>query len=162
MKILERLHNPDSKYTVRQILRWLWRVMRGNRTQATLNAVIGILGVVCSLLMVWAMQRAIDMATGVRPGSFYWGVALMGVIIAGEFALGISKMWIKNILGVKAQNRMQQRMLDRLLRAEWRGKDRYHSGDIINRLEQDVQTVVNFITETLPNTLSATARCRAC
>ena len=154
MKILERLHNPDSKYTVRQILRWLWRVMRGNRTQATLNAVIGILGVVCSLLMVWAMQRAIDMATGVRPGSFYWGVALMGVIIAGEFALGISKMWIKNILGVKAQNRMQQRMLDRLLRAEWRGKDRYHSGDIINRLEQDVQTVVNFITETLPNTLS--------
>ena len=154
MKILERLHNPDSKYTVRQILRWLWRVMQGNRTQATLNAVIGILGVVCSLLMVWAMQRAIDMATGVRPGSFYWGVALMGVIIAGEFALGISKVWIKNILGVKAQNRMQQQMLDRLLRAEWRSKDRYHSGDIINRLEQDVQTVVNFITETLPNTLS--------
>ena len=157
MKILERLHNPDSKYTARQIVRWLWRVMRGNRTQATLNAVIGLLGVVCSLLMVWAMQRAIDMATGTRPGSFYWGVALMAVIIAGEFAIGISKMWIKNILGVRAQNRMQQQMLDRLLRAEWRGKDRYHSGDIINRLEQDVQTVVNFITETLPNTLSVVA-----
>ena len=30
----------------------------------------------------------------------------------------------------------------------------YHTGDIINRLEQDVKTVVTFITETLPNTLS--------
>ena len=152
--LIERLHNPDSKYTVRQLLRWLWRVLRGNRRQVVLNASLGLMGVACSLLMVWAMQRAIDTAAGVRPGSIYWRVALMGVIIACEFALNISKVWIKNILGVKAQNRMQQQMLDRLLRAEWRGKDRYHSGDIINRLEQDVQTVVSFITETLPTTLS--------
>ena len=157
MKLLEKLHNPESKYTVREIVRWLWRVLKGNRTQALFNASIGILGVVCSLLMVWAMQRTIDMATGVIPGSIYWGVALMGTIILAEFALGISKVWIKNILGVKAQNLMQQQMLDRLLRAEWQSKDTHHSGDVINRLEMDVQTVVTFITETLPNTLSVVA-----
>ena len=153
-RLIERLHNPDSKYTVRQIVRWLWRVMHGNRLQAFLNAVIGLLGVCFSLLMVWAMQNTIDMASGFRQGSLYWGVALMGLVILCEFALNISRVWIKNILGIRAQNRMQQQMLDRLLRAEWRGKDSYHSGDIINRLEQDVQTVVAFITETLPNTLS--------
>ena len=157
MKLIEKLHNPESKYTIRQIVRWLWRVLRGNRTQALFNASIGMLGVVCSLLMVWAMQRTIDMATGVVPGSIYWGVAMMGAIILGEFALGISRVWIKNILGVKAQNLMQQQMLDRLLRAEWQSKDTHHSGDVINRLEQDVQTVVTFITETLPNTLSTMA-----
>lgn len=157
MKLIEKLHNPESKYTIRDIVRWLWRVLRGNRTQALFNASIGMLGVVCSLLMVWAMQRTIDMATGVVPGSIYWGVALMGAIILGEFALGISRVWIKNILGVKAQNLMQQQMLDRLLRAEWQSKDTHHSGDVINRLEQDVQTVVSFITETLPNTLSVVA-----
>ena len=32
-----------------------------------------------------------------------------------------------------------------------------HSGDIINRLEQDVKTVVTFLTETLPSTLSTIA-----
>ena len=153
-QIINKLHNPESKYTVGVLLRWLWHVLRGNRTQVILNASLGLLGVACSLLMVWAMQRAIDTASGVHSGSLYWAVGLMGFIIVGEFGLNISKVWIKNILGVKAQNRMQQQMLDRLLRAEWRGKDRYHSGDIINRLEQDVQTVVTFITETLPTTLS--------
>ena len=157
MKLIEKLHNPESKYTIRQIVRWLWRVLRGNRTQALFNASIGMLGVACSLLMVWAMQRTIDMATGVVPGSIYWGVALMGTVILAEFTLGISRVWIKNILGVKAQNLMQQQMLDRLLRAEWQSKDTHHSGDVINRLEQDVQTVVTFITETLPNTLSTMA-----
>ena len=153
-RLIERLHNPESKFSVRQILRWLWFVLRGNRRQVVLNASLGLMGVGCSLLMVWAMQRTIDIAAGVRSGSLFGGVAIMGLIIVCEFALNISKVWIKNILGVKAQNRMQQQMLDRLLRAEWRGKDRYHSGDIINRLEQDVQTVVSFVTETLPTTLS--------
>lgn len=157
MKFIERLHNPESQYTIREILRWLWLVLRGNRRQVIFNAALGLTYVGCSLLMVWAMQRAIDIAAAVRPGSLYWGVALMGFITICEFAISISKVWFKNILGVKAQNQMQQQMLDRLLRAEWRGKDRYHSGDIINRLEQDVQTVVEFITETLPTTLSTVA-----
>ena len=153
-RLIERLYNPESKFGVRQILRWLWLVLRGNRRQVVLNASLGLMGVGCSLLMVWTMQRTIDIAAGVCSGSLFGGVAIMGLIIVCEFALNISKVWIKNILGVKAQNRMQQQMLDSLLRAEWRGKDRYHSGDIINRLEQDVQTVVSFVTETLPTTLS--------
>ena len=157
MKLIERLHNPESQYTIREILRWLWQVLRGNRTQVILNAMLGLANVGFSLSMVWAMQRAIDIAAAARPGSLYWGVALMGFVTLCEFAVSIAKVWIKNILGVKAQNQMQQQMLDRLLRAEWRGKDRYHSGDIINRLEQDVQTVVEFITETLPTTLSTVA-----
>ena len=52
---------------------------------------------------------------------------------------------------------MQQRVLARLLRSEWRGREAMHSGDIINRLEQDVKTVVTFLTETLPSTLSTLA-----
>ena len=85
MRLIERLHNPESKFTIRQIVKWLWRVMKGNRTQAVFNATIGLLGVVCSLLMVWAMQHTIDMATGVSEGSLYWGVALMGFVIVCEF-----------------------------------------------------------------------------
>ena len=52
---------------------------------------------------------------------------------------------------------MQQRMLDRLLRSEWHGKEIHHSGDVLNRLEFDVNYVVNFLTETIPNTLSVVA-----
>ena len=157
MKIKELIKIPESKYTVRQILRWLWAAWKGNRLQAVLNATIGLLGVVLSLLTVWAMQRAIDTASGVRQGSIYWAVGIMGIIILGEFALGISRVWVKNILGIRAQNRMQQQMLARLLRSEWRGREAMHSGDVINRLEQDVRQVIDFLTETMPSVLSTLA-----
>lgn len=157
MNIKSLLHIPNFKYNTKTLLKWLWQVWRGNRLQAILNAVIGLLQVAVSLGQVWAVKHAIDVAAGSIDGNIYWAVGIMGFLILADFALNISSVWIKNILGIKAQNRMQQRMLDRLLRSEWHGKEIHHSGDVLNRLEFDVNYVVNFLTETIPNTLSVVA-----
>ena len=147
----------SEKYTITQIFLWLWKAWKGNRLQAMLNATIGLLGVGFSLSMVWAMRRAIDTASGIIDGSIYAAVGIMALLTLCEFGVGISRVWIKNILGVKARNRMQQMTLARLLRSEWRGREAMHSGDVINRLETDVNHVVTFLTETLPSTISTIA-----
>lgn len=156
-KLKDLLKVPKYKYTARIIMKWLWSAWKGNQLQATLNALIGLGMVTISLIQVWAMQRAIDVAAGAREGNIFVATGIIAFFILCEFALSISSVWVKNILGVKAQNKMQQRMLDRILRSEWHGKEKRHSGDIINRLESDVNTVVNFLTETMPNTLSVLA-----
>lgn len=148
---------PNTRYGTKAILRWLWAAWRGNRLQAALNALVGLVGVAVSLAQVWAVKHAIDVASGVVEGNIYVAVVFMGVLILGDFALGISGIWIKNLLGIKAQNRMQQRTLDRILRSEWHGKETYHSGDVLNRLEFDVVNVVTFLTETIPSSLSVLA-----
>lgn len=157
MRMLNWFKIPTPHYSGRVIFKWLWRAWRGNRLQAALNATIGLLLVVVSLAQIWAVQQAIDVASGHRQGSIYGSVGIMAVFILCGFALRIASVWVRNILGIKAQNRMQQRMLDRLLRSEWTGKETHHSGDVLNRLEQDVNTVVNFLTETIPNTISVLA-----
>ena len=148
---------PKFKYDARTLLKWLWNAWRGNQLQAILNASIGLLSVGVSLGHVWAMKRAIDVASRTVEGNLYWAVGVMAVLILLDFALNIAGTWVRNILGIKAQNRMQQRMLDRLLRAEWKGRNHHHSADILNRLEFDVNNVVNFLTETIPSTLSVLA-----
>ena len=145
---------PKTKYPARIILRWLWRELRGNRLQSLLNATLGVADVALSLTQVWAVKHAIDIASGNEPGSIYWAVALMGLIILANFGVSIAGVWVRNILGIRAQNRMQQRMLAHILQAEWHSRERHHSGDVLNRLEIDVTTVVTFLTETVPNTLS--------
>lgn len=152
MKPLQWL--SPSVYSTRAILAWLWRAWQGNRLQATINASIGMASVGVSLAQVWAVKHAIDVATGGGGASLYWAVVLMGGLILADFGLNIASIWVRNLLGVRAQNRMQQRLLDRILRSEWDGRERRHSGDVINRLESDVNSVVNFLAETLPTTLS--------
>lgn len=150
-----RLNN--EKYGARTILLWLWAAWKGNRWQAVINALLGLLSVAVSLLSVWAVKHAIDVAAGTSEGNIYLAVGVMGMLILADFGINISQVWVRNILGVKAQNRMQQQLLDRLLRSEWQGKEQRHSGDVMNRLEQDVNSVVNFLAETLPSALSTLA-----
>lgn len=157
MNIRQWFKIPTPKYSAKVIFKWLWRAWRGNQLQAILNATIGLLSVVVSLAQVWAVQHAIDVASGHAEGSIYWSVGVMALLVLCGFALRICSIWVRNILGIKAQNRMQQRMLDRILRSEWTGKESHHSGDVLNRLEQDVGTVVSFLTETIPNTISVVA-----
>lgn len=157
MNIRQWFKIPTPKYSAKIIFKWLWRAWRGNQLQAILNAAIGLLSVVVSLAQVWAVQHAIDVASGHTEGSIYWSVGVMALLVLCGFALRICSIWVRNILGIKAQNRMQQRMLDRILRSEWTGKESHHSGDVLNRLEQDVGTVVSFLTETIPNTISVVA-----
>ena len=136
------------------IVRWLWAVAAGNRLQTLLNAVIGIASVAMSLISVHVVKNAIDIASHAIDGDIYTAIAWMGAVIIIDFALSISGIYVRNILGVKAQNRMQQKMLERVLRSEWNSRKAMHSGDIVNRLEGDVNVVVGFLTETMPGALS--------
>lgn len=146
--------NDDSKYKLRDILRWMIIILRGNYLQTILNTFIGSADVAINLAQVWAMKHAIDIASHHSDGSIYIAVGIMALLIISFFALSVASTWIQNILGVKAQNSMQQHMLDRILRSEWHNKEKMHSGDMINRLETDVANVVTFITQTVPNIIS--------
>ena len=150
-------HSRHSKYKSVEIFRWLWHAWRGNRLQASLNAIIGLLSVGVSLAQVSAVRHAIDVASGAARGDIYWAVTLMGILILCDFLLDIGSTWVQSLLGIRAQNRMQQRMLDLILRSQWQGRERYHSGDVLNRLEFDVSNVVTFLTQTIPSTLSVFA-----
>ena len=161
MNIFQKIKNyftpEESKYTAKEILKWLWAAWKGNRFQAVLNASLGLMSVGVSLAAVWAIQNAIDIAAGAKEGSIYWAVGIMALIVLLNFGINIATVWVKNILGIRARNRMQQRILDRILRSEWHSKEKRHTGDVINRLATDVGHVINFLTETMPNSLSTLA-----
>lgn len=157
MNIRQLINIPTQQHSIANITKWLWKAWQGNRLQAILNAAIGLMDVAISLAQVWAVKNAIDVASGTSQGNIYWAVALFGLLILADFAVSISSIWVRNILGIKAQNYMQQQLLDKILRAEWKGKEARHSGDVINRLETDVSVVVNFLAETIPSTLSTLA-----
>ena len=163
MKIRNLFNLPKSKYDTRTIVRWLLQAWRGNRLQATLNAVIGLLGVVVSLAQVGAVQHAIDVSTpalqghACNPHRIVIAVVIMALLMLAGLLLTIASTWVSNILGIRAQNRMQQRMLDRILRTQWHGREKFHSGDVLNRLEFDVNNVVTFLTETIPDSLAVLA-----
>lgn len=134
----------------RELLGWLWRTSRGMRLQALLNASIGIVDVVCGLVFVWVCKHAIDIATGETTGSLLYASIGMALLLGMQILLGCADRWVSNLLGVKARNELRRSFFARLLQTEWRGLEKHHTGDILNRLELDVNQVVSLLTDILP------------
>lgn len=140
------------------ILKWFWKTSKPFRFQACLNAFVGILKVGIDFGFIASTKFAIDIATGRSDSSLNLAIALLVGCILSQLAVGFARTWISAILGIKAQNKMQQQLFARLLQSEWTGREKHHSGDVLNRLERDVRDITNIITETLPSALTVCVR----
>ena len=140
-----------TKYSTRTIVRWLWTHHRRCRLQAIINVVVGLLQVALGLVGVEMLRRLTDIATGSREGSLILFASLFGGVMVAELLLNILMTWVRAVLGVKAQNMMQQEFFARLLKGRWQGVEKFHSGDVLNRLFGDVGDIVSLMTEVLPS-----------
>ena len=124
-----------------------------------MNTFIGLALVIADLAFVWATKWAVDIATdyehqfSLRPA-----IALLLFIILLQVALGLTGRWVRATLGVKSANRMQRELFSRLLESSWAGLRKYHTGNLLNRLERDVSDVVAFLTESLPSFVNTLAQ----
>ena len=142
-----------SQYPIKQILPWLWKHHKVCRTQAILNVLIGLAQVGLGLLSVDAIRSLTDIATHSKEGSILWTAIALGVIYLLELLLHIASTWISAALGVKTQNTIQHFFFHRLLKGKWSGIEKYHSGDVLNRLFSDVNDIVHLMTEVLPTVI---------
>ena len=128
----------------------MWRSSKGARKQSLLTTFVGICDVACQMLWVLACKQAIEIATGEAEGSLTSTGIFIGALMLIEIAARSCNRWIKNILSVKAANRLRSELFSRLLKSEWLYLQKLHTGDLINRLEGDVSRISALITETIP------------
>ena len=144
------MKNITNNISSKVLLRWLWNNSKGARGQAALNTIIGLLDVACQLLWVLACKRAIDIATGECEGSIAITGCVIGALMLTEILSRAANRWIHAVIGTNVRNRMRLKIFSRLLRGEWLHLQKHHTGDLINRLEGDVNNITALITETIP------------
>ena len=144
--------------SIRDLSSWLWRSSRGLRLQATLNACIGILSVTLDFAFIYATKWTIDIATNRAEGSLRVAAYALIAIMITKILLGFARKWVSALLGVRSLNILQKRLFAHLLQSEWNGQEDRHSGDTLNRIEQDVRDLTSCITETFPSLLEVSYR----
>lgn len=140
------------KYSTKQIARLVWQELKANKLQATNNTVAGLLIVGLEFLFVWLTKQTIDIATGTSDiFSFRTAIILLVATLIVQLLLGAYRSWVNAMLSVKASNKMQMDIFRRALLTPWIASKSFHSGDIINRIEKDVNVIVSLVTDTLPS-----------
>lgn len=140
------------KWQLHAVIRYLVLTIRNCRLLVFMALLLGILEVIVSLLQVWTVKRVIDSASIDTGESIIRSIGILTLLIVLGFALTAFSTWVGNIEGTRAKNNMRQRILHKLLLSKDSGK--LHSGDIVNRIEIDVSTIINFVGYKIPESAS--------
>ena len=140
------------KWQLHAVIRYLVLTIRNCRLLVFMALLLGVLEVIVSLLQVWTVKRVIDSASINTGESIIRSIGILTLLIVLGFALTAFSTWVGNIEGTHAKNNMRQRILHKLLLSKDSGK--LHSGDIVNRIEIDVSTIINFVGYKIPESAS--------
>lgn len=131
-------------------LRWLWNVSKGQRTKIFINCLLGIAGVAAGLAFIWYSKIVIDIASGSLDGDL-WKYAIIAIaVMLLQVICGALEMWFNQIVQIDAANTLRRNLFARLIQTRWNELERYHTGDIVNRIEQDTNTIITVLTTSLP------------
>lgn len=137
----------------RECLKGLWQMFRPQRLRVLVSVLVGIAGVAASLAFVWISKKVVDVATGAAAGSTGTLAAVMVGIMVVQVLIRVGARYWEGYIVVRTQNFLREQVFRKVMFSTWNGKDRFHSGDTVSRLEEDIRVVVDFICVTLPDTL---------
>lgn len=145
MKVKNAVHG------VRGGLAYLKRVSCGFRKKIVGYCLLGLLSVSLSLGFIGVSKWVIDAATGIMEGSWGVGIALLAGLVVLQLVCDGIDNWMSVGMQVGVGNRLRHRLFARLLQSRWNAMEQFHTGDVMNRIEKDVSSVVGMLTVSLPS-----------
>lgn len=137
-------------------LRWFGRAMRPYWMSVTCMMMCHVLLAVCSIAFVYVSKKLVDVAVSILSGTSdnsslgVWAVAMVVVIVI-RVLLNASRTYLQTKTEIALKNRLRYNLFNVLMHVRNDGGSRHHSGDILNRLQEDVRQVSSTLAGTVPN-----------
>lgn len=116
-----------------------------------LNCLIGIVAVILSLTFIYYSKHVIDVATGTTVGSIASGLIILAVIIVLQLFCSAAATWAGARLQIGLGNSLRHNVFLHIISSRWAELERFHTGDIVNRVERDTASVVGLLSGSLPS-----------
>ena len=111
---------------------------------------IGFVRIAASLGFVWASKHLVDIATGLVDEPLGKAIGLFLGILVLQIGTLILSNWWEAFNQVKAQNILRIELFSHVIKSRWDGRERFLSGDTVNRLEEDIRVVAELLSSRIP------------
>ncbi|MBR5104595.1 MAG: ABC transporter ATP-binding protein [Bacteroidales bacterium] len=143
---------------MRKYLKWFNKAVRPYRGSLAVMMLCHVLLTACSVGFVYASKKLVDVAVALLQGAsvdsglWTWtGVIILIVIV--RIALNALKTYLQTTTEINLKNRLRRRLFDVLLHLQSDGGTKYHTGDLLNRMQEDVRVVSAAFASSIPNLL---------
>ena len=143
---------------MRRYIRWFNKAVRPFRGSIAVMMLCHVLLVGCSIGFVYVSKKLVDVAVevlrgaGLSSGIWMWAGLMVGIVL---FRIGLNavRSFLQTKTEIRLKNRLRRRLFDILLHIQSDGQSRYHTGDVLNRMQEDVRVVSSAFSSSIPNIL---------
>lgn len=158
MELFQRVIRKTKESALREIVQeahWLWTYIRRSRAAVALHILLGVLAIAMSLGTSVASKYLIDAVTGYKTAVIGIAAAVMLGMFLGHIVMKSAANRIGADINIRLQNEIQAQVYSHVLAADWEALEQFQSGDLMQRLTNDVSTVAGGVTGLLPNLISS-------
>ena len=141
---------------MQRYVKWFFREIARFRWTFVAVLLFQVVGVAISLFYVWLSKDLVDTSVEHFQGDLQRQRIISLSIIFTLVSLSrpiltAIKSYMQSRMAVSMTNSLRQRLFDEMLKTEVDVGRKYHSGDMINRMESDVSAVTNAFCAAVPN-----------
>lgn len=144
------MKNQSNKTTLKWIYRRIKRFLPAIIATALISAVTAVSYVVLALLT----KKVLDIATGDAAGNLAAAGAALFAVIALQVTAGACQSLLNAYTNGKLTMSLREYLFTAICKKKYEDISPYHSGDILNRITSDVDTVVSSSVTIIPNSVS--------
>ena len=139
-------------------VKWFGKAVRPYRAAIAVMMLCHVLLAACSVGFVYASKKLVDIAVEVLQNGgdnsilWIWTSVMIGIVI-GRIGLNALRTYLQTRTEINLKNRLRRRLFDVLLHLQSDGSARFHSGDLLNRMQEDVRVVSTAFSSSIPNLL---------
>ena len=111
---------------------------------------LGIIRTLLSLTFVWVCKELVDIATGDSQEPLGQWTAFMIACIVLQICCRIASSYCEQYGRINIQNNLRARLFYSLISSRWSGRERFGTGDAVNRLEGDIRVVSELVSSHIP------------
>lgn len=130
---------------------WLWRLTANYRLLLSLYVLLEVAGVAGLLYSVYWSKQAIDIATHSVSGNLQ---LILGYIVITLFLVmlfNLLALWVNEYVKIRLTIRLQNSLVYSQMMLAWPVIKRWHTGDLLVRMNTDSAEVVHMLTSSFPS-----------
>ena len=137
-------------------LRWFSRVIRPYGMPFAVMILCHVAFACCAVFFVYSCKQLVDIAVSSLNGTSdvgamgLWLMVLVGVILL-RILLNSLKAYLQAKTEIRMKNHHRRNLFDIMLRMQSDGTRMHHTGDIINRIQEDVRVISSAFISSVPN-----------
>ena len=156
-KLIEKVKSGEIKEILAE-LSWIYNYGLKYKWSILWYIILGILGVVMSYGASVLSKYIIDAVTGKDSGVLIpLGVFYIAMQIA-KIAIGAVTNRVSAKISLKVDLEIRSDIYRKIMDADWEEMSKYHSGDLLNRIDNDVSIVSGSVLGWMPNFITAVFR----